>query len=336
MRRLIPIILIVFSLGMVEIEVLEMRKSMEPPEQVPDARPFASWPSYLAKARLSKKHQGQELYSTLVEHDQYGFRSYPSIPKVKDYKRHLFLVGCSLTFGEGVQDEDTWAYLLAMNEPKTRVVNMGKRGGSIMDALYYWKYVSWNQIYPEQDGLMIFTIFEDHFERVSRSWRYLSWVTATNPFFEFDGKELKYQGVVGDGLDFKFLQYMKKFGLEYYWLRGTHVTLPYTLKGSNALMADLLLELKNQYLSKFPKGKFVVSHFGNFKPRNDPQNSAAFALELKKRNIELWENRSSESVLKTSESFAERVIKHDGHPNALANREYADFLTQALRAGDSN
>ena len=82
-------------------------------------------------------HVEEEQYFTVITDDK-GFRITEQnikddhITKTEDY---ILALGCSTTFGWGVEGEQTWAHLLSQNV-KTPVVNAGVPGWSTFQAMH--------------------------------------------------------------------------------------------------------------------------------------------------------------------------------------------------------
>jgi hypothetical protein len=98
----------------------------------------------------------------------------------------------------------------------------------------------------------------------------------------------------------------------------------------NRQMVAMLKELKSHYLRQFPGGRFVVSWFLTAKPRLDSAAQQDFIAQLAKNGIEHWDNADESRAPIDPQQPHRYNIKHDGHPNGLANQLYADFLAEHL------
>lgn len=111
------------------------------------------------KANYSARHKainpltGEIVYD--VKYSQDAFRRRLTVGHSKNPSSHLILSGCSSTFGEGINDDQTLSYLLQKKMPETNVFNLGIPGGSIVTALTtITKKDNWDGIFPFNGKLL--------------------------------------------------------------------------------------------------------------------------------------------------------------------------------------
>lgn len=305
-------------------KIIEEQSPIFPRHDAPDVRPLRWIPK--AKAyRLKKVIDNKVIYDTLNRFTPYGFRSTGQENiRLQSSSSHLFLVGCSATFGHGVEDQETFAYRLGKRFVKTNVVNMGLRGAGPHDNYFFWRYFNYTEIFPQKRGVFIFTIIPDHLERWAKTWRYLSWAFHYSTDFKWDAAgRLVYQGTVSERWDFKFARLMKSNSLSYWFLRATSWYSDYQAHSASEDIIRVLAELKRQYLRQYPKGRFVVSWMSS--PLiQELHEDQLFRDTLKKYEIEFWE-----PPINSATSWGV-TIPGDGHPSASAHKNYAKFLTMNL------
>lgn len=320
----------------VSFEVLQRQEVTFPPSTLEDRRPWSSWMPGVALLRHSKKYKGKTIYDYQVTRSSLGFRTYPALPIRKSYSGHLILAGCSFTYGEGLKDEDTFGYRLQHDLTQYHVFNMGRPGGDVAKQLFMFKYHELKDRIPEKEGLMIYTIFSDHFDRLARGWKYLSWGQRNFPVFEKVNNEWVYDGILGDRFEFKWAQLMKRSGTEVWWLRlMSHFQPDYhtnSHEGIDEQMVSQLQALKAQYQRQYPKGRFVVSWFAHAAVKNSSQAAKEFTARLRAADIEVWENPLDPARLKALGGHSKLAIEHDGHPSALSNTEYGNFLKEKIKS----
>lgn len=225
--------------------------------RVADRRPLV-WIPKARKYRLRKINKGSTVYDNIINFNKHGFRVTES--KGINQSKHLFLNGCSATFGQGLKDHESFPYLLSKELKSWNVVNMGLRGSRVQDHMYFWRAFNFPEIFPQTQGMMIYTLIPDHFERLVRSWRYLGWAFYFSTVFKEQNSEFIYDGILADKWDYSWSRLMKKTQTSYYWwLRLSSYHSDYLLKNSESKMALMLLDLKRTYLKQYPKGKFVVT-----------------------------------------------------------------------------
>lgn len=284
------------------------------------------------KFRLWKKDKHGIIYDTEIKTNHFGHRvtrSDLASPKSKP-DSHLILSGCSVTFGEGVADGETFPYLLSEAFPTDQVVNTGIRGSSPLEHIYLWRTVDYRQIISPTDGVMIFTIIPDHFARIARSWRFLYWGFADSVDFDFSQKPPQILGVLGDRWDYQLSQAIQRMGLSYWWLRLTNLHSEWLVRASIPTVVQALKELELSYLAQFPKGKFFVSWMR--KPLlSEEEDYLTFLSELKKHKISFWDQSWKDPALAESIAKDKWHIPRDGHPTKDAHQAYFRFLESQLK-----
>lgn len=283
-----------------------------------DLSSLQMWPAKIARNRRIKKDAKGTVYDTTNRHDRYGFRLTAPVRDVARRKHHLFITGCSISYGLGVEDGETFAAHLEEQFPDHRVVNMSAVGGGPAELLYLWKNFSLEQVYPEATGILLFNILANHSHRLKRTWQYLGWAFPFSPVFDED---FEATSPISHRWDFSWAKNMRKWKLEYYWLRLVSHFDHIAPQEFNDLMVPYLVRAKAAYLARFPRGRFVVTWFLSDIPTLDAQSVPGFLAALDDAGIEYW-------VPPVPKDFkrSEYMIPRDNHPNARAHREQADFL----------
>lgn len=300
-----------------------------------DLRPVDIWRFDWVEERLFRVENSKMIFDTKVTRDENGFRTIPDSKNKKNLRYHLFIGGCSFTFGEGLEDPDTFPAMVSTHLPQTRVVNTGAQGTGISEQLYLWKSFNWNERYKEQEGLMLYSMIDDHFERLSRTWRYLDWAREATPYYKQQDGKLVYAGVIGETPGYQWAQFVRKMGMSEWWLRGASHFAPLILKDSVSTMMLHLQELKAAYLEQFPKGKFVVIWRPFVPPWTVEERREEILAALKKANIDYWDYPIDWKYHESTGGRDARIIIGDGHANAFSNREYTNHLVQKIKSTTS-
>jgi len=314
---------ITFALAQTTTEILIFQKSDLPPH-TPSANlsSLPSWDGRLARAIIRKSDDRGKVFEFVTQHNSYGFRITGRPPSTIKPDTHLFLNGCSWTYGTGVAGDKTFAAHLEAERPRSRVVNMATRGGSPAEALYLWRNFNWPEVYPESKGLLIFTLIDAHIERLKRRWRYLNWGQPSAPVFD---EELTESRPLEEFLDYRWAKFVKGLGLDYVWLRGTaHFSTTAPQEFSN-LMVRYLRAVKADYLKQYPAGRFVVAWMKPEEAHFSDEQLLSLKTTLEKAGIEYWQ-----PLRPLSSTYQDYGIPRDGHPTELAHREYADFLLSRI------
>lgn len=262
---------------------------------------------------------GAVKYSSDIHLDKHGFRTtLQSLTAAK--KKHLIFSGCSFTFGDLVNDHETVASQIAPLLPDNYVVNLGRSGSSVFEALFLWLRYDVASLQLPPEGLHVYTLIDAQFERIVHSWRVLDWMRDERPVYWLEGNELRGPISLSGTFKFRLMGWIKRLGIEMWWLRFMHWFTEIELQGATEEMAVYLLELKKAYLRQYPKGRFVVTYFPNTQASNTD-----LITHLKRLGIEYWEPAKQKG---DHEMYR---IPNDGHPSPLAYKEQAEFLAKKIK-----
>ena len=103
--------------------------------------------------------------------DEHGFRNPSPWPERAD----LVVLGDSMAFGYGVDDEEAWTRLLAEARPGSRVINLGLIGGAPQQ--YFRIYETFGQ--PLRPDLVLFCLFPGN--DLADALRFDQWLQAGSP-----------------------------------------------------------------------------------------------------------------------------------------------------------
>ncbi|MFC2163099.1 hypothetical protein ACFLRF_05410 [Candidatus Altiarchaeota archaeon] len=227
----------------------------------------------------------------------------------------LWIFGCSYTFGESLEDNETYAWLLQETLPEYDVVNFGHMGYGTLQSLIQFRRALGEGDKPD---IVIVSYASLHDDRniLSRS-RSKNVITCRNftlnlPFARFDGKKLEY----GSGR----LEYWTPPLIRYSALVNL-VDDVYTIleEGSfrgHDVSKALLLEF-----SRISRGKGIVLVVAGM--RSDPET-----VEM----IQYLKGRGIHAVDVSDHGFDIKDFNqpHSWHPSPLANRKYAGRLHEYL------
>lgn len=302
------------------------QKPLLPRINVEDQRPFV-WIPNVKSYRHTKKDKEGIIFDYVSNMSKHGYRVTSSSG---NEKKHLFFTGCSITFGQGIADEETFPYLVSKDLKNHHVINMGLRGAGIHDQLFFWRAMNFAEIFSQEEGMMIYTIIPDHFARFARSWRYLNWAFPFSTTYDYEDGEFIYKGILQDNLAYRWSNFVKDIGMSYWWLRMTSLHSDYMVKNSIDTTVKLILELKKTYLKQYPKGKFVLTWLRQplipFDHKYDD-----FKNGLTKAGIEYWEPQADDKDILESLRLKTWHIPRDGHPTAKANELHHKFLMKRIK-----
>lgn len=283
--------------------------------------------------RYSKWDEQGPIIETLIKTDEYGFRITPQTPK-KTRTKHLIFAGCSMAFGQGVPDDKTSISVLAELIPEIRGYNFGFPGTSVNEAYYLWRQYDFRPLVREEEGLFVYNLIADHFERATRTWRYLHWANYYSPFIDFDAeaKTLVMKGLEGETLANSWAKFIRSYNLATPWLRLVAKWDDHTARSSLDEFVFRILALKKEYLRQYPKGRFVVARVVAVPMIHwlllDRQQEFFDALSA--ADVEVWDSTEYFKNLREVREW-DLQFPRDGHPNIEGHRRNALYLRPLIR-----
>jgi hypothetical protein len=248
----------------------------------------------------------------------------------------LIISGCSFTFGSGVKDEESIAYLLDELQSEYRTYNLGSMGGSPAEQLFLLQNFNLHPVIENTEGIYIYNLYHAQFERISIFWNYLYWASKGTPYYAWkkESHQLTFKSFLNELISFKLINFLKLIKLDYPFLRiMANVDL---LKSEDMipLMIDYLKAIKFEYLRQYPKGRFILTRpiFETWVPSVLKGKEKDFLNLLKTNNIEVWDFNTKAAFLLNQLPYEEWIIKNDGHPNGLQYKVQADFILKKLKS----
>jgi len=135
------------------------------------------------KNRYTKISGSDTVYDVYYSSDEYGRRwSKESIPdstgkKNNLVKKHAIFLGCSFTFGDGLNDSSTFPDIFEYFHPAFKSYNYGVTGYAPNQiCLLFDEGINTlnNYAVPEDSGFCIYTFIDDHLNRVYGNSEYLN------------------------------------------------------------------------------------------------------------------------------------------------------------------
>jgi hypothetical protein len=116
-----------------------------------------------------KTSSGQLIYNAHYTIDDHGRRM---TPLSKNSRYNIVALGDSVTLGEGVNNEESFPFVLATFRPDAQVYNLGLSGGGANESLYEITTPPFERFQgiKKQKTIVLFSFIDDHMERlVARS-----------------------------------------------------------------------------------------------------------------------------------------------------------------------
>lgn len=233
--------------------------------------------------------------------------------------KYALFLGCSMTFGEGVQSDETLPYFFGKTDSSYRAYNLAYSGYGPHQTLSRFQHDSPKRFVTEPTGVAIYTFIPDHVNRVIQSLTNYGYNRGNAPYYYHDGDSLRYGGLFRDGRKFRNRVYdvlsqsntLKLFGIGY----------PFRLSDDDYnLTADVLAAAAREYQRQFGNDRFFVVIYPTTLPMGD------FVDKLKTRGVNVLDY--SKLFDPTAKGYA---IPDDEHPTPMANRLLIARLHQDLQ-----
>jgi hypothetical protein len=302
------------------------------PFQIDDLRGYALTKNTKIRSFATLGHE--KVYDVIYTSNHYGLRISPhdinqpaTLPK--DHKNLAFF-GCSCTFGVGVDDNESWPYLVEeQSGGRYRAYNfaLGGYGPHQMLRMLQTGFIDTVNMDKKPVGAIYFAL-TDHVARSACKYNYFTW-DVNGPRYELNSSnELEYAGKFNDSLNSKItfwiFRKLAKSNLisNSYWCKN--------LLGWNINHRDkerclkIILQSKKIVAEKYG-GRFYVILWG-YNIWSDTSETYKYMLStLIKYHIPVIESKDifADDSLKNRDIY---LIKHDEHPNKLANEKIAKYL----------
>jgi hypothetical protein len=255
------------------------------------------------------------LYNVIYTIDANGHRITPSYTKTEDAKSILFF-GCSMTFGYGLNDHETFPYLVGMHfKDQYKIYNFAFGGygtHQMYAALEHNLVDKFVEITPKH---AIYTVIPDHINRIVNKKK---WGSHDPKYILEDGKP-KFAGHFDDAQN-NVTKIIEKFRTSVIFERMFEKQ---EEKHNLELFLSLVEESKNKLKAKYPDCSFTVIFWNDF---SQPELCNTILEGLKARNIN---THTIVNVFPNYEAdYAQYQINppYEPHPNYKANKGIANYI----------
>ncbi|HYN42571.1 MAG TPA: hypothetical protein VE129_12385 [Thermoanaerobaculia bacterium] len=289
---------------------------------VPDLR-LGYGPRRFCRVSARRRLEGQNVYDVTYTTDALSRRVSP-VPDPGGRSRHVLFFGCSFTFGEGVEDDETLPSQFGRQAPGYRPYNYGFCGYGPQAALARLEQPSFRAGVAEPEGLAVFVYLAGHERRVVGSMRVVTQWGASMPSYDVDGEgRLVLEGSFRSSRPLRMKLFALLAGSETLRLMG--VDFPLRIgEGDYERTARILAAARNAYSRTF-RGRFLVVVY----PTTDRR--LRILPHLRRLGVE---------VVDFSGLFDPEApglcLPEDGHPSPRALRIVARSLAQRLNVRPRN
>jgi hypothetical protein len=253
-----------------------------------------------------KTRGGEIIYSISYSTDTNSLRITP-IDSTKPRTKYAQFYGCSMTFGEGVQSNETTSYYFSKFDSTYRAYNFAYSGYGPSQMLARLETNTVKNIVKEKTGFGVFVYIGDHVNRVIGSMTNYSYNGGNAPYFHKEGGVLKHDKLFIDSRKIRSWIYDKLFKSNI--LKLFKIGYPFKLSEEDYdLTAEVIAESSRLYKQQFGNDNFYAVIYPT------PNDSSLIISLLKQKGIK---------VLDYSKLFnpedSKYGIPYDEHPRALAN-----------------
>jgi hypothetical protein len=232
--------------------------------------------------------------------------------------RYALFFGCSFTYGDAVNDNETIPYYFQKNNPGVQAYNYGFFGYSPRHMLARLQHKELPKQVVQKDGIGIYTYIEDHVNRAIPS---AGWIGMYDGYFP----NVEESSMQTDGV-YRFIHPLKyRFGMMVYNSKVRQhfaMDFPFAYRPKDyELTANLIKKSQEEYKKQFKNDHFYVVMYPDALKKDSPMMGL-----LKERGINVIDYRNLFPF--PSKKYQ---LQHDGHPNPEAHRLLMDQLTRDLK-----
>ena len=274
-------------------------------------------PNSNAHCSGEKTYHDTLIYKMTYNLDSSGHRVTPYSLTPKE-KFAVFL-GCSFTFGDGLNDNETIPYFFSKNTKTFQGYNFSYSGYGSNQALIMLQNDSLNKIVIQKDGIGIYVFIHDHINRTIGSMSNFTMNKGKAPCFELENANLVHKGLFIDAHPKRSWLYEKTGGSGFFRYFG--IGYPFRLREKDyELTGKVLEEISKEFQKKFHNNKFYVIIYPSISQK-DYESDDNIIKYLKIKKIRYLDYRKLFNL--TTKGY---FIPNDNHPTALAN----DILTKQI------
>lgn len=249
---------------------------------------------------------GKIIYSIKFNTDANSLRI-TSIDSTKTRNKYAQFYGCSMTFGEGVQSNETLPYYFGKFDSTYRPYNFAYSGYGPHQMLARLETGSPKNIVKESTGIAFYIYINDHVNRAIGTMTNYGYNGGNAPYFHEVGNKLKHDGLFKNARRIRswFYEVMLKSNI----LKLFKIGYPFTISEADyKLTAEIMAAASRNYKKQFDNDNFYVIIYPT------TIDSKLIVSLLKQKGVKVLDY--SKLFNPTDKKYA---IPYDEHPTALAN-----------------
>ena len=235
-------------------------------------------------------------------------------------RAYALFFGCSIAFGEGVEDNETFPYYFQESSEKYNAYNFAISGDGTNHMLAKLENLNLYEQVKEKDGVAFYVFFWDHIYRAIGSMsRYTDWLTYAPYYYLHEGKLVRNKLFInGRKLISGFYQIIHQSNIVKYF----KIDFPVELSDKHFdLVTEMILESKKKYKAQFGNDEFYVVIYPAY-PAYTTEQFITFKQYLDMKQIKYFD-------LNEVLTYApEHTLGGDPHPNAQTHKYLAQKLLE--------
>ena len=266
---------------------------------------------------------GKLVYRARYTTNEHGRRIVPGAVSERR-ERFIALFGCSMTFGTGINDDETLAFHLARLAPDYMPYNFACPGYGTQHLLLTIQEPIEEEI-DQKTGVGIYVYFVGHTRRLMGAAKVVGTWGASLPDMRLEDGNIVVKGPFAESRPWwvGFCRVTNKSRA----IRLFRSALPDYTKNTLELTTRVILEARKEFQRKFPGSPFYVAIPYCWRDVHEHDQIAEF---LKKNGIGVLRG----DLTRDPNEPVEPLLAHAAHPSSLGNRKMAEFLVEQLNLNE--
>jgi len=272
-------------------------------------------------ATLTDERTGTAIYDVIYTLDALGYRI-TAVDAARRRNRFIGFLGCSVTFGEGVRDDETMPYYVGRLTKRSQPYNYGWRGGGPAEALRMFEERDITTEIAQADGLWVYTFIDDHVDRTIGTSKVIAW-GPSKPYYELTpAGGAVYLGTFEDVWPWRTRAFRALH--RSHIVQALNVSIPRVTDRHLERTARLIEALAAAVRRQFPDNEFAVVLYPG------ARRAKAMAERLRARGVHVLDYSALFRALRRESPGTPLKIPDDGHPTPLAYQLLAEALVKDL------
>lgn len=272
------------------------------------------------------KYKGEVSLSTTYTHDEYGRRLIPDSLSI-NANRFLLFVGGSYTYGDAINDDQTFPYLIQEKLDNYQAYNYGFSGYGTQNMLALLESDRLENEIKEETGILVYTFLPQHVERVIGSMRVVNSWGPNMPYYTYcEDSTICRKGNFTTGRPMLSRIYRLLGASNIFKLFKISLPLKPNKYGIK-LTFDLINRAKEKFLESYPGSKFVVMLYPYWTTGKYANCEADIVALLHAHGMETFDYRELFDMSDTKYN----LMPANAHPNAQANEKLSDNFVSSIQ-----